>query len=94
MEFKVFIQLILYILLYLFTVSALKKTEIDEQLLSQLKKGFIYILVLIFGWNLIIDTVLVLQDFIPMAIKIAVGAFFTVFYTLEVYWQYKSRSGL
>ncbi|GEM_PF-1980595 len=93
MEYKVLILLILYVLLYIAGLSGIKKLDITDDIKVRLRNGLVYILVLVFGWNLILDTVHVLQGSISLGIKALVGGFFILFYTFVVFWQYRSRSG-
>ncbi|HDS02774.1 MAG TPA: hypothetical protein ENN72_03600 [Firmicutes bacterium] len=92
MEYKVLLLFALYIVIYLVNSRSLKKEELEKSAASRIQARWIYSLILIFGWNLIIDAVLVLRknDVSPW-ILLALGGFFLVFYTFVVFWQYRTR---
>lgn len=91
MEYKVLLLFALYIVVYLINTHSLKKEELEKDTASRIKIRWIYSLILLFGWNVILDAVLALQGKTAPWILLALGAFFLVFYTFVVYWQYRTR---
>jgi len=91
MEYKVLLLFALYIVVYLINAHSLKKEDLEKEPASRIKARWIYSLILLFGWNVILDAVLVLQGKTAPWVLFTLGAFFLLFYTFVVYWQYRTR---